>query len=194
MVAGGERGDARPDLDHLTGALVPADDRELLNAELGGDRGVERHVAGDEVLVGVAQAGADQLEEDLTGLRRIEVDLLDDPVLWAHGGRAKGHEVRVGRSPVVHRDEVEACDAERDRVRGHFFEVAAQRLFPFVDAEDRLKARRGRFRLRHAVVQGEGVERLGVQTALVGQVENPPPLDRWESFNFFHQGGPVPLA
>ena len=73
-------------------------------------------------------------------------DFLDDPVLGAHDGRAEGYEVRVGRSPVVHRDEVEPGDAERDRVRGHFFEMTAQRLLAFVDAENRLKARRGRHR------------------------------------------------
>ena len=64
----------------LAGALVAADDRELLEAHHLGDLGVEDHVAGDEVLVGVAQAGGGQLDLDLAGLRVVELDVLDAPL------------------------------------------------------------------------------------------------------------------
>jgi hypothetical protein len=72
--------------------------------------------------------------------------------------------------------------------------MAAQRLFPLVDAKDRLKARRGRFRTRLAVVQGKGVERLYVETALVGQVKDPAPFDSRKRLNLFQEGCPVRLA
>jgi hypothetical protein len=36
-------------------------------------------VAGDDVFVGVAQSAAAEFDENLTRLRRIEVDLLDTP-------------------------------------------------------------------------------------------------------------------
>ena len=68
------------DLDHLAGALVAADHRELLDAHLLWRLLGQRHVAGDQVLVGVAQAGADELDQHLAGLRRIELDLLDAPL------------------------------------------------------------------------------------------------------------------
>ena len=68
MVADGERGHAGADLDHRAGALVAADDRELGQAHHLGDLGVEDHVPGDEVLVGVAQARGGQLDLDLAGL------------------------------------------------------------------------------------------------------------------------------
>ena len=54
LVAGGEPGDARADLLDDAGALVPADDRQ---------RGGQ--VTGDDVLVGVAQPAAAELDEDL---------------------------------------------------------------------------------------------------------------------------------
>ena len=65
VVADLEGGDAGPDLDDLAGAFVAADDRELLDAELVGDGGVHHHVAGEQVLVGVAQPGADELQQHL---------------------------------------------------------------------------------------------------------------------------------
>ena len=43
--------------------------------------GRRHHVAGDEVLVAVAQAGDLPLHEHLTGLGRIDVDLFDLPLL-----------------------------------------------------------------------------------------------------------------
>ena len=78
VVAGGDAGDARADLLDDAGALVAADDRE-------GDG----DVAGDEVGVGVAQPGGGQLDEDLLLLGRVELDLLDAPLLAEapqHGG------------------------------------------------------------------------------------------------------------
>ena len=59
-----------PDLLDDAGSLVAADDRQG-----------ERQVAGHQMLVGVAQAGADQPHQDLAVLRGIQVDLLDAPVL-----------------------------------------------------------------------------------------------------------------
>ena len=74
-------GDPGPDLDHLASALVAADDRELLEADQLGDLGRQDHVAGDEVLVGVAQARGSELDLDLAGLRLVELDVLDAPVV-----------------------------------------------------------------------------------------------------------------
>ena len=67
----------RTDLDDLAGALVAGHDRELLPAHHGGDLGVEDHVAGDQVLVGVAHAARRELHQDLAVLGRVELDLLD---------------------------------------------------------------------------------------------------------------------
>ena len=69
-----------PDLEHLAGALVAADHGELLDPELLLRLRGERQVAGEEVLVGVAQPGPDELHQHLTRLGRIELDLLDAPV------------------------------------------------------------------------------------------------------------------
>src|SRR5690606_13831163 len=80
VVAGLEGGDAGPDLDHLARALVTTDDRQLLKAHHGGDLGIEDHVAGDEVLIGVAEARSGQLDLDLAGLGIVELDVLDAPV------------------------------------------------------------------------------------------------------------------
>ena len=80
VVAGSERRHAGADLDALAGTFVATDDRELLEPEHVGGLLRDDHVARADVLVGVAQAGADQLHEDLTGLGRVEIDLLDAPV------------------------------------------------------------------------------------------------------------------
>ena len=66
VVADGEAAHAGAHLDHLAGALVAADDRELLQPEGRGHLRVEDHVPGDHVLVAVAQARGRQLDEDLT--------------------------------------------------------------------------------------------------------------------------------
>jgi hypothetical protein len=60
--------DALAHLLHHAGALVAADDGQL-----------EGQVTGDEVLVRVAHAGAGELDEHLTRLRRVQLDLLDAP-------------------------------------------------------------------------------------------------------------------
>src|SRR5262249_30352388 len=62
VVALPHRGDARPDLDHDAGALVPE------------DRGEQafRIGAGARELVGVADAGGLDLDQDLAGLRTVE--------------------------------------------------------------------------------------------------------------------------
>ena len=68
-------------LDHA-GALVAADDREeAVEAHHREHLRRRDHVAGDEVLVAVAQAGGLPAHEDLTLLRIVDVDLLDLPVL-----------------------------------------------------------------------------------------------------------------
>ena len=69
VVADGDPLDLWSHLDDDAGALVPADHRKL---PVG--------VAGAEVLVGVAQSRRRQLDHDLTRPRRVELDLLDDPV------------------------------------------------------------------------------------------------------------------
>ncbi|MEZ5297493.1 MAG: hypothetical protein R2697_14825 [Ilumatobacteraceae bacterium] len=71
MVAGLEPVDARTDLLHDAGALVAADHRRA-----GSGTG---EVAGHDVLVGVAHAGGDQLDQHFVLLRGIELDLLDAP-------------------------------------------------------------------------------------------------------------------
>ena len=80
VVAGLQVDHARADLDHLAGTFVAADDRELLDAQFGGDLRWHHHVAGDEVLVGVAQARGGQLHQHLALLGRVERDVLDAPV------------------------------------------------------------------------------------------------------------------
>ena len=61
--------DLGPHLRDDAGALVAPDDRKR-----------PLRVAGADVLVGMAQAGRRQLDHDLTGPRRVELDLLDHPV------------------------------------------------------------------------------------------------------------------
>ena len=68
VVAGGQPADVLADLLDDAGALVAADDRQL-----------EREVTGQQVLVGVAQAGGGDLHQHLTGLGLVELDLLDAP-------------------------------------------------------------------------------------------------------------------
>ena len=60
-----------PDLHHDAGALVAADH--------GGAGVAPGQIAGDEVLVAVAHAGGGELDQHLTVLRRVELDLLDAP-------------------------------------------------------------------------------------------------------------------
>ena len=80
VVAGRQARHARADLEHLTGALVAADHRELLDPELLLRLLGERQVASEQVLVGVTQPRPDELHQHLTGLGRIELDLLDAPL------------------------------------------------------------------------------------------------------------------
>ena len=68
--------------------------------------------------------------------------LLDHPVPGLDHDRAKGHEVRIGRPAIVHRDREEAGRAEGLGVGGELLEVPAERLLALVDAEDRLEPRR----------------------------------------------------
>jgi hypothetical protein len=81
-------GHARPDLGDDAGALVPADDGE------GRDRGA----AGDQVLVGVAQAGGGELDGHLTGSGITDLDLLDRPFL-AHAPQDRA--LGLHRGPFV---------------------------------------------------------------------------------------------
>ena len=70
------------DLDHHPGALVAADEGERVGqAQLLAQRLGRDHVARDQVLVGVAQPGGAHLDQHLAGLGRVEVDLLDLPLL-----------------------------------------------------------------------------------------------------------------
>ena len=58
-----------PTSSDAAGALVAADHRVR-----------DRQVAGDQVLVGVAQAARGELHEHLAGARSVELDLLDLPL------------------------------------------------------------------------------------------------------------------
>src|SRR5690348_6721075 len=69
-VALGDVRDIGPDARHDAGPLVAADDRER-----------HRDVAGDQVLVGVAQPARGELDQDLALLRGVELDFLDLPLL-----------------------------------------------------------------------------------------------------------------
>jgi hypothetical protein len=69
-VALGDMGDPGAHADHDAGALVAADDRER-----------HRDVAGDQVLVGVAQPARGELDQYLALLRRVELSVLDLPFL-----------------------------------------------------------------------------------------------------------------
>ena len=66
---------------------------------------------------------------------------LDDPVPGPDHRRAERHEVGIVHAPIIHRDREEAGRAECGRVRGQLFQVAADRFFALVDAEDRLEPR-----------------------------------------------------
>src|SRR5580700_3838384 len=84
MVAHLEPGDALADGLDDTRALVAAHDRHA------GDE-----VAGADVLVGVAQARGDEPDEDLSDLRRIELELGDLPVLTS-----SAHDRCLGLHPL----------------------------------------------------------------------------------------------
>src|SRR3546814_15357101 len=79
VIADRDAGDARPDLDDLAGAFVAADAGELLEPAQRGDPGVEDHIAGEPMLVGVAAPGCGPLDLYLTRLRIFELDVLDAP-------------------------------------------------------------------------------------------------------------------
>ena len=70
------------DLGHHAGALVATDHREhRVDVEDLEHLGRGAHVAGAEVLVGVAHAGVGHLDDHLVGTGRIDLDLLDLPRL-----------------------------------------------------------------------------------------------------------------
>ena len=135
--------------------------------------------AADVELVRRQPQRAPGLEPELLRLTLDRNDLLDDPVPGPDHRRAERHEVGIVHAPVVHRDREEAGRAERGRVRGQLLQVAADRLFALVDAEDRLEPRlRPVVRLSTANAERDGVGDLRVEPALVGQVKHPPPLER----------------
>ena len=120
-------------------------------------------------------------------------DLLDDPVLGADDRGTERDEMRVGRAPVVHGDRVEPGRAVCDGLGSQLLHVAADRLLALVDAEHRLEPRR--IGLRGAVlglgVDRHGVERLGVEAPLVGQVEDAPALQVGERLDLLHELRPA---
>ena len=81
MVAGLEGGDAGADLHDDAGTLMATDEREELRAHEIEEILGRHHVAGDEVLVGVAHSCHLPVDEDLVRLRRVDGDLLDLPGL-----------------------------------------------------------------------------------------------------------------
>ena len=77
VVTDGDAGDTRAHLDDHTRTFVATDRREH------GCRRLPRrhHVAGDQVLIAVAQAGGLPFDDHLTDLRSVDLDLLDLPFL-----------------------------------------------------------------------------------------------------------------
>jgi hypothetical protein len=80
VVAHGQPGHLGTDLHDLPRALVTTDHRKLLDPELLLSLVGKDEVPGEQVLVGVAQPGADQLHQHFTALRRVELDLFHAPV------------------------------------------------------------------------------------------------------------------
>ena len=72
--------------------------------------------------------------------------------------------------------------------------MAAERLLALVEAEDRLEARPLRPPRGAAGVQGDGVEGLVQEAALVGQVEDAAAFHGGKRLNLRHQGGPLGLT
>jgi hypothetical protein len=73
----------RPDLRDDTGPLVAAEQWEPVRRGLtarGHQLGSRHHVAGEQMVVGVANAGDGHPHQDLTAAGRIELDLADLPV------------------------------------------------------------------------------------------------------------------
>ena len=82
MVADGHAGDTGTDLGDDAGTLVPTDDgQQVVDPHQRPRLARRHHVAGDDVFVGVAQPGGLPFDEHLTGLRRVDLDLLDLPFL-----------------------------------------------------------------------------------------------------------------
>src|SRR5581483_11249773 len=80
VIARLERADLRPDLDHDAAPFVATHDREEPRPRpVGGP--ARPDVARPEVLVRVAEPGGDPPDQDLVAAGRIEIDLLDLPVL-----------------------------------------------------------------------------------------------------------------
>ncbi len=92
--------------------------------------------------------------------------------------RAERHRMRVAEAAIVHGDAEETGRAVRLARRLDLLEMPAQRLFPLVDAMDRLESqRRGGGERRGLVGVGrEGVERRLTMTPLVGEVQEPTAL------------------
>jgi hypothetical protein len=80
VVAHRQSGHLGTDLHDLPGALVTSDHRKLLDPELLLGLVGKDEVPGEQVLVGVAQPGSDQLDQHFTAPRRVELDLLHAPV------------------------------------------------------------------------------------------------------------------
>ena len=77
MIANLEFGNAGANLFDDAATLMPEDDRVLLPTEHFDDGGIHCHIAGDHVLVGMAHATGDKSNEDLIGLRVVELNLFD---------------------------------------------------------------------------------------------------------------------
>src|ERR1700679_1300065 len=84
VVARLHRRHTRPDFFDDTSALVTTEHREpvrLRDTGRGPHLGGRQYVAGDEVVIGVADTGNGHPYQDFTGVGWIEVDLADLPVL-----------------------------------------------------------------------------------------------------------------
>ena len=82
MIAHGDARDTRTDLGDDAGAFVSADHRvDGLDPHRLLEVGRRIEIAGEEMFIAVAQAGVRPPDEHLAGLGRIDLDLLDRPVL-----------------------------------------------------------------------------------------------------------------
>ena len=90
-----------PTSAHDPRALVPADHREhRLHAEDLEHLGRSAHVAGTEVLVGMAHAGIGHLDHHFVRTRGVDVDLFDLPRLFETGTDG-GTDLHTGGPPLV---------------------------------------------------------------------------------------------
>ena len=100
----------------------------------------------------------------------------------------------VGHTSIVDRHREETGRAIGGGIGSELFQMPADRLFPFIDAEDRLESGVCRARGRMPHVQGHGVGGLRVEPALVREVEDTSPLEPGEGLDLLEDRPPLRLA